>query len=86
MSCGAGHRHNLDLALLLWCRSAAAAPIQPLAWELPYVVGVALKSQKKKKKERKILLGGPQSNYYSPYNIFLSEPFKNYLFVYLFAF
>ena len=27
----------------LWHKSAAAAPIQPLAWELPYAAGVALK-------------------------------------------
>ena len=33
----------------LWCRLAAAAPIQPLAWQLPYASGVALKSKKKKK-------------------------------------
>ena len=31
----------------LWCRPAAAAPIQPLAWELPYAVGAALKKKKK---------------------------------------
>ena len=43
MSYGVGCRHGLDLALLcLWCRLATAAPIQPLAWELPYAVGVAL--------------------------------------------
>ena len=30
----------------LWHRSAAAAPIQPLAWELPYATAVALKSKK----------------------------------------
>ena len=42
-----------DLALLrLWCRLAAAAPISPLAWELPYVAGVALKSKKKKKEKK----------------------------------
>ena len=36
-----------DLVLLwLRCRSAAVAPIQPLAWELPRVSGVALKSKK----------------------------------------
>ena len=41
-----------DPALLwLWCRPAAAAPIGPLAWELPYAAGVALKSQEKKKNE-----------------------------------
>ena len=27
----------------LQCRSAAAAPIQPLAWELPCYIGIALK-------------------------------------------
>ena len=36
----------------LWHRLAAAAPIRPLAWELPYAAGVAQK-RKKKKKERK---------------------------------
>ena len=34
-------------------RPAAAAPIQPLAWEPPYAAGMALKRQKKKKKKRK---------------------------------
>ena len=52
MSCSVGYRHSSDLALLwLWCRPATTAPIQPLAWELPYATGEALK--KKKKKERK---------------------------------
>ena len=33
-----------DPALLwLWCRPAAAALIGPLAWKLPYAMGVALK-------------------------------------------
>ena len=36
-----------DPALLwLWCRLAAAAPIQPLAWELPYAASAALKGKK----------------------------------------
>ena len=35
------------------CRLAAVAPIGPLAWELPYAVGVAIKRQKKKKKRKK---------------------------------
>jgi len=36
---------------LLWLcrRQAAVAPIQPLAWESPYAVDVALKRQKKQK-------------------------------------
>ena len=33
--------------LWLWCRPAAAAPIRPLVWELPYAMGVALKVKKK---------------------------------------
>ena len=32
----------------LWCRLAATAPVQPLAWEHPYAKDVALKRQKKK--------------------------------------
>ena len=40
MNFGAGHRHNLDLALpWLWHRPAAAAPIQLLAQKLPYAAG-----------------------------------------------
>ena len=48
MSCGVGHRHGLD-PMLLWlqCRLAATAPIRPLAWELPYAKGVALKKRRK---------------------------------------
>ena len=43
-----------DLALLwLWCRPLAAALIQLLAWELPYVAGVGLKKKKKDKNKTK---------------------------------
>ena len=49
MSCGVGSRCILEPMLLwLWCRLAAAALIQPLVWELPYAVGVALKNKNKK--------------------------------------
>ena len=42
------HRCGLDLALLwLWHRLAAAALIQPLAWELSYAASVAQKRKKK---------------------------------------
>ena len=42
-----GHRRGSDLALLwLWCRPAAAALIQSLAWEPPYDAGVALKKKR----------------------------------------
>ena len=52
VSCGLGHRHSSDPALLwLWCRLAAATLIQPLALELQYDTGVTLKSKKKKKKK-----------------------------------
>ena len=38
----------MDPVLLwLWCRVAVAAPIRPLAWELPHAAGVALRRQKK---------------------------------------
>ena len=70
MSCGVGCRRGSDLALLwLWGRPAAAAPIQPLAWELPYTdrscgpkkqrkkegreEGVRKGRKEKEKKERK---------------------------------
>ena len=50
VSCGVGHRRNLDPVLLwLWCRPGATAPIGPLAWEPPYASGIALKQQKIKK-------------------------------------
>ena len=58
MSVGIGHRSGLDLALLwLWGRPAATAPIQPLAWEPPFAIGVAPKKAKKKKKSSWINYG-----------------------------
>ena len=36
--------------LWLWCRPVAKVPIGPLAWELPYATGAALK---KKNQDRK---------------------------------
>ena len=48
MCFGVGHRRSPDPVLLwLWCRLAAVAPIQSLAWEPPYG------PKKKKKKKRK---------------------------------
>ena len=48
MSCGVSHKCSSDLALLwLWFRLAAAGPIQPLVWELPYASGSALGKKKK---------------------------------------
>ena len=53
MSCGVGHRHGSDMALLwLWCRPTATAPFRPLTWEHPRATGVELKRQKKKKKRK----------------------------------
>ena len=41
MNCGVGHRRSSDPMLLwLWHRSAAAAPIRPLAQEFSYAPGV----------------------------------------------
>ena len=50
MSCGVRCRCSLDAALLwLWQRpAAAAAPIRPLAWELPDASDAALKRKKTK--------------------------------------
>ena len=49
MSWGISHKCGSDLALLWpWHRPAAAAPIRPLAWDLPYATGVALKKKEKK--------------------------------------
>ena len=57
MSCGVGHRHSSDPALLwLGCRLAAKSQIRLLAWEPPHAGGAAkemAKKKKKKKKERK---------------------------------
>ena len=53
MNSGVDHRCSSDPALLwLWGRPAALTPIGPLAWELPYAVGVVLKKKKDKKKIR----------------------------------
>ena len=49
MSYGVGRRCSSDPTFLwLWCRLAAAGLIRPLAWELPYTEGVALKSKNKR--------------------------------------
>ena len=45
-NCSTGHRCDSDL-VLLWHRPAAAVLIWPLAWELPYTTGVAIKKKKK---------------------------------------
>ena len=55
-----------DLALLsLWSRLAATALIQPLTWEPPYAMGVALKKTKDKqiKIKRMIFTKIPSENY-----------------------
>ena len=42
----------MDPTLLwLWCGPAARAPIRPLGWDLPYVVGAVLKSKQTNKKQ-----------------------------------
>ena len=48
-SCGVGHRHDLGPTVLwLWGTLGGVALICPLAWELPYATGVALRSKKKR--------------------------------------
>ena len=54
MSCGVGCRRSSDPVLLwLWCRLAATALIQPLAWEPPCAAGAVLENTHKKKKKEK---------------------------------
>ena len=56
MSYGVGCR-LWDLVLLwLWYKLAATAPIRPLAWETPNAMATALKTPKKKKEKKKVLL------------------------------
>ena len=60
MSCGVDHRLSLDLTWLwLWLWPAAVAPIRPLAWELPHAAGAALKSEKRKRKEKSLREASP---------------------------
>ena len=57
VSCSIGDRRSSDpLLLWLWHRLAAKAQIHPLAWELQYALGVAVKKPKKKKKKVLILV------------------------------
>ena len=52
MSCDVSHRCSLDPTLLwLWCRPEAVGPIRPLAWELPYATGAAIKKKEKNRNE-----------------------------------
>ena len=44
-SCSVGHGCGSD-PVWLWCRPAAEPLILPLAWELPYAAGVALKRKR----------------------------------------
>ena len=54
MSCGVSSRHGLDPMLLqLSCRLAAVAPVWPLAWELLYAAGVAVKRKQQKERKKK---------------------------------
>ena len=65
MSCGVGCRCGLDPAWLWLCwRPAAAALIQPLAWELPCATGVALKRAKKEEmKSPRVMVFKNQNNW-----------------------
>ena len=57
VSCAVGCRRSSDSTLLwLWCRLASVALTQPLARELPYATGVALKSNNNNKKCSKVCL------------------------------
>ena len=44
------------MLLWLWCRPAAVALIQPLAWKLPYAVRVAKKEGRKEGRKKEKLI------------------------------
>ena len=67
MSYNVGHRHRSDPTLLwLWCRLSAVALIRPLAWELPYAAGAAIKSEKRKKQKQNIINRRYQASHILP--------------------
>ena len=73
MRCGVGGRCGSDPPLLwLWCRPAATALIQPLAWEPPYAADVALKSTPPNKNKNKTL----KNSYMYPCHKILSSRLK----------
>ena len=58
MSYGIGRRCASDPALLwLWHGLAATAPVEPLAWKLPYATGAALKKEKENISQKKNFKG-----------------------------
>ena len=71
MSCRVGCRHGMDPVLLwLWPRPAAAALIQPLAWELPRTFincRYSSKKQKNKNKNKKTPKQKTQTNKKEPH-------------------
>ena len=59
----------------LWCRPAAVAQIQPLAWEPPYAMAVALKSKKKKNQKTKwCLTSSPECHAVDKHQIWACLP------------
>ena len=59
MSCGVDRGGGPDLKMLwLWCRSAATAPIPPLAWELLFATRTNLQKRRKEKKGTQVDLEG----------------------------
>ena len=62
VNCGVGHRYGSDSALLWpWHRPVAAAPVKPLAWELPCAAGAALKKKIQKNKNKNKKIDNPKS-------------------------
>ena len=61
-------RMQLSTALLwLWYRPAFAVPIQLLAWELPYAIGIAIKRKKRKRITINPILGTWSKCTHTPY-------------------
>ena len=86
MGCGVTHRCSSDLALLwLWHRLAAIALIQPLACEIPYAAGVALKREQtnKQKNQKADLLQIPAHDSSCSLQVVLQHLIQSYFHVLL---
>ena len=57
--------------LWLWCRPAVTAPNLPLAWELPYATGAAIKNKQTNKQKELRIERQPDTELASMHNIVL---------------
>ena len=80
VGCAVRRRRGLDSCIAVaGCRLRAAALIRPLAWELSYVTGAALKRKKAKAKKKKIKIGHVQPKHWrNSLTCILEQGFSNF--------